>query len=221
MGAASTGSLQRLQRLTSKLPGAPALKQRLHDNVAACGVVYRLSMDRQPAGFTLLTYHMILERPDPFYPWAVLRPAFERQLRFVQRHCTVLSLNEIADRLDRGQPLPPRCVSLTFDDGYRDFSTTAWPLLQQYRLPATLFLTVDACERGWLWPDLLIQAARTTTRQAVTIEGLPGQAPSWPLRTLEERVRAAHELCRALKRLPNARRLDALDELVRQLLIRG
>lgn len=33
-----------------------------------------------------------------------------------------------------------RAVVITFDDGYRDFYITAWPILKKYDLPATVFL---------------------------------------------------------------------------------
>src|SRR5208337_3626171 len=36
---------------------------------------------------------------------------------------------------------------LTFDDGYRDFYVKAFPILKQYRLPATVFLITDSIDR--------------------------------------------------------------------------
>lgn len=33
---------------------------------------------------------------------------------------------------------------LTFDDGYSDFSENAWPLLDAYKFPATVFVVADA-----------------------------------------------------------------------------
>ncbi|HYR26663.1 MAG TPA: polysaccharide deacetylase family protein, partial [Aquabacterium sp.] len=36
--------------------------------------------------------------------------------------------------------IAPRSVVLTFDDGYQDFHDHAWPALQEYGFPATVFL---------------------------------------------------------------------------------
>ena len=53
----------------------------------------------------------------------------------------VVSLDEVVDYLQGGEPLPERPVVLTFDDGYRSAFLHAVPLLQARGLPATFFIT--------------------------------------------------------------------------------
>lgn len=52
----------------------------------------------------------------------------------------VLPFGESIDRLRAGT-LPPRAVTLTFDDGFFDFQQRAWPLLRRHGFPATVYLT--------------------------------------------------------------------------------
>ena len=55
--------------------------------------------------------------------------------------------------LDKIRQLPPEsdCVALTFDDGFDNFASVAWPELRERRLPATLFVVVDHVGRTNEW----------------------------------------------------------------------
>lgn len=55
----------------------------------------------------------------------------------------VLPLESAVARLQAGT-LPPRAVALTFDDGYASVVETAWPLLKERGLDATLFVVTGS-----------------------------------------------------------------------------
>ncbi len=206
-------------RLTAALPGGRRLKQCLQNSPTACGITYAAATTGRDEGFTVLTYHGILDRPDPFYGYATPLADFERQVRLLRRFCAVLSLDEILDRLEQGRSLPRRCVTLTFDDGYRDFVTLAGPLLKRHGLPATVFAAVAALERGWLWPDLVRHVLRTTAAGDVELETLTDGGPRvFTLDTLSERLSAVASLDARLKRLEDRAKWTVLEELVWKLL---
>lgn len=50
---------------------------------------------------------------------------------------------EIVRRLARGEPLQPKTVLLTFDDGFSDNCDLALPVLRKHRFPATVFLVSE------------------------------------------------------------------------------
>ena len=195
------------------------LRRVLRNNPTACGVTYIASTAGRDQGFTALTYHLVLEEPNPFYSYATPLDAFERQARLLRRFCAVLSLDEIVDRMERGLSLPARCIALTFDDGYRDLDALTGPLLRRHGLPATAFITVDALERGWLWPDLVRHTLRTAAAGYVELETLADGGPrTFPLERLSERLDAVARLDVRLKRLTNEAKWTVLEELAWKLL---
>jgi peptidoglycan/xylan/chitin deacetylase (PgdA/CDA1 family) len=56
---------------------------------------------------------------------------------------TPISLYALLDYLTLGSPLPAKPVVLTFDDGYRDNYTNAFPMLRERGLTATFFIVTD------------------------------------------------------------------------------
>jgi peptidoglycan/xylan/chitin deacetylase (PgdA/CDA1 family) len=87
-------------------------------------------------------YHRITN--ETFDPWQLAVPpdSFAEQLSWLARRRTVLRLAEFAD-LHRHGKLPRDAVALTFDDGYACTAETAVPLLEQFQLPATIFIAAD------------------------------------------------------------------------------
>lgn len=53
---------------------------------------------------------------------------------------TFMTNTELADVLDGKKTLPAKPILLTFDDGYRDFYTDAFPILKKYNVKATAYL---------------------------------------------------------------------------------
>jgi len=100
----------------------------------------------------ILMYHRITD--EPFC--AGLAPAeFERHLVYVKKHFRVVPISQLLEEVANNQ-VKPYTIALTFDDGHADFFHNAWPLLQKYKLPASLYVTTGFVDGNyWLWPDLL------------------------------------------------------------------
>ncbi len=131
-------------------------------------VVWRLSAGR----LRILCYHGVcLDRlaSEPWVPgYFVAESAFEEQLQYMQRNASVLPLCEAVTRLREGS-LPPRAVSITFDDGYANNLYLAHPLLQKYRMHATVFLSSAYIQSGELYPFLKLKLIRQYVRSAVPL----------------------------------------------------
>lgn len=61
---------------------------------------------------------------------------------------TVLPVQDIVERLQKGEELPDRTVGITIDDAYRSIYTQAWPRLKAAGLPFTVFVSTAHVDHG-------------------------------------------------------------------------
>ncbi|MEX0586994.1 MAG: polysaccharide deacetylase family protein, partial [Pirellulales bacterium] len=86
----------------------------------------------------VLMYHRVAD--DRGTPWTISNRTFAAQIAWLRRHFELVSLDEAQRRVASGSSERP-CVSITFDDGYRDNGRTAIPLLIQEQIPCTYFVS--------------------------------------------------------------------------------
>ena len=85
----------------------------------------------------ILMYHHIGQDTNWLF---VKKETFAGQMDYLgQKGYTTVTLSELVASLGGGQPLSPKPVVLTFDDGYRDFYENAYPILRTHNFKATLF----------------------------------------------------------------------------------
>jgi peptidoglycan/xylan/chitin deacetylase (PgdA/CDA1 family) len=179
-----------------------AAKRRLAEALATVGLPQAFLRLRQGAPLVLRYHRVYPDGARPFYRLGVERRLFEEQLDFLGRHFEVVPLSSIIGALRAERPLPRRAVAITFDDGYRDNLTEAWPALRARGLPATVFVTVDAVETGpSLWWDRLAAAVQAAPEGATTA-GIGVNDPPARLGDELSRVRAFDRIREAWKQRP-------------------
>jgi peptidoglycan/xylan/chitin deacetylase (PgdA/CDA1 family) len=143
----------------------------------------------------------------------------QRMRLLAQEHCNILPLGEAVVRLQSGT-LPPRAVTITFDDGYQDFYSVAFPVIESFGFPVTLYLTTYYVEynrpvfnlmcRYLLWKGRLQQSLHWPEVFPVpcAVDSVAGrEAASAAIKGFaSSRQLSAHERDRLLARL--AERLD-------------
>lgn len=110
----------------------------------------------------ILMYHRVAEESQDPWDLCVNPEQFGEQLSILSQTANCVPLTRIQrDSLGKGKGKPT--VAITFDDGYRDNLHNALPLLEQFGVPATVFVVADtlgterefwwdALERCILWP---------------------------------------------------------------------
>jgi peptidoglycan/xylan/chitin deacetylase (PgdA/CDA1 family) len=163
----------------------------------------------------IFTYHRVLERADPLLPDEPDASLFEQQARWLGQFCNVLSMTDAVRRLVAGT-LPARAACITFDDGYANNHDVAMPILRRLGLPATVYVTVDAIERGVMWNDLVIEAVRRRGDAGDAASAIAAKLAELKYLPLQERWNAAAALYEAAADAPPPR-LMMTPQMVRAL----
>lgn len=161
----------------------------------------------------ILTYHSIVDCPLPFDLWTHMQlPAFEEHMAFLHRTANVVPLAEIVGGVRRKR-LPKYAVAITFDDGFGNNFTRAYPVLRRFRLPATIFVSTGFIGRQELfWPERLAYQVMKTSNSSMSFAG---QILS--LKNAADRIQANSVLKENLKKKHPIRLEADLQEIERKL----
>jgi peptidoglycan/xylan/chitin deacetylase (PgdA/CDA1 family) len=167
----------------------------------------------------VLVYHRIIAPAAEDLPiqdgMYVIPAVFEQHLKYLKNHYNMLSLDKFLLTLAGNRSFGKDC-HITFDDGWLDNFTNAFPLLKKHRIPATVFLSTDFIGTSeWFWPEkilyLFTQEKRSPRKKLILPESsyifrLIYQSKS----SLEKRINAAINF---LKKMPPLTIESVLEEL--------
>lgn len=165
-----------------------------------------------PAGGKLcvISYHRVLEAQHPLLASEPDIATFRWQMALLADCFTVLPLHAALRALAAGR-MPPRAVCITFDDGYRSIHDLALPVLREFGLPATVFVTSGHVDHGNMWNDRIIEALQALPSGQLDLRSLG--LGSYPLQTIDDRKKAVGLLTEGSKYLAPAARSAVIEHL--------
>jgi peptidoglycan/xylan/chitin deacetylase (PgdA/CDA1 family) len=139
-----------LQKIRSKLNRET--KYRVRDIKHTLG--FNESFYSSARGNRILIYHGIcINNHTRFNPIFLKLKTFEEHLKFFKKHFNIVSLDDYYKQKFSSSKFN---ICLTFDDGFANNYKYVLPLLAQYKIPATFFITaIRAAGCDILWNDFL------------------------------------------------------------------
>ena len=104
---------------------------------------------------SILMYHRVLPEDKIYQDYnlglAVTLRNFENQINFLKDNYNIVTMDEFVDRL-KVKKKNNFCITITFDDGYKDNLDYALPILKKNNIPATIYITTRFLDKNvWVW----------------------------------------------------------------------
>jgi peptidoglycan/xylan/chitin deacetylase (PgdA/CDA1 family) len=191
-----------------------SLKRKLIDLAYSTGLI-RAGRGLWAKSLTVVNYHRI-ENPDrnafdSFKPNVSATPDdFDRQMDYLAKWFHVVSVRDIVQWLDGKKDLPPYAALITFDDGYLDNYTHAFPILRAHNFPALIFLTTGhiGTDAAFYW-DMAAYCFHHTTKDQLKFPD--GRSEHWS--TPEQREQVSRTWIELMKTLPHKEKLGYVERL--------
>jgi len=170
---------------------------------------------------TILAYHRIYDMGDeasfPFDPELISATPeqFKTQIEYVKRYFNVVSFNDVINHIDGKNPLPKRPIIITFDDGHYDNFSNAFPILKSLDVPATIFLSTGYIGTSDIfWFDWVAYIIYRTKKISFSLgDNLVFNIED----SIESRREISEQVLEYLKSVPNASRLQIIDDMTKEL----
>ena len=164
---------------------------------------------------TVLAYHRIMD-VDENFPFDIeLISAsckqFEEQINFVSKYFTPITIEQLVECYNTSTALPEKSVLITFDDGFEDNYKNAFPILEKFNVPATIFLSTDYISSNkTLWFDRLAYFILNSDED---IFRLVLESKFNIKNNYENRRSVLEEVMEYVKHIPNSEREILLDDM--------
>ncbi|MFM1896974.1 MAG: hypothetical protein RLZZ385_2048 [Pseudomonadota bacterium] len=153
----------------------------------------------------ILQYHHISNSTPP--STSTTPEAFRSHLEYLRDNgFTVMPLDTLLSSLRNQQPVPDKAVAITFDDGYISIYSEAFPTLQSFGFPFTVFIStqpIDDNQQGFMTWDQIremsnagVLFANHMVHHPYMLDRLPGETDTDWLERQRQELLAAEERIR-------------------------
>jgi peptidoglycan/xylan/chitin deacetylase (PgdA/CDA1 family) len=153
----------------------------------------------------ILTYHGVLRNPDKHKREYldvnfIDENCFQRQMHYLSRKYHPISLSKFVELLIEQKRPPKYSVVITFDDGFKNNYTIAYPILQKTQTPFAIFLTTGfiGSKNQMLWTQKIKWMIYHTCKKSISFK-MGSSKISYSLKTPVEKEYATEKILSYLK----------------------
>lgn len=173
----------------------------------------------------ILLYHQIVDENSKYLSKGpvVHHPLsqFKKEVVYFKKNYEVVGFDEVVHNLKHSLGFKRPSVAITFDDGYLNNYTLAYPIIKKYNIPATIYVAtslIGTNERTWT--DQIESAFLATRKHYFSLPAVFGDAKV-RIQTQEEKKEANIKTAEALKIRPDDERRELIRELFAAVEVNG
>lgn len=133
-----------------------------------------------PNGIYCLNYHRVGNKEDTNFDKNVFSCStnnFRKQIEYFKDNFTLITPLMVDMMISKGDEITSRFLLITFDDGYIDNYTNAYPILKSLNVPATFFVATDYISSGKIpWWDAVAYMINKTNLSTVKYKELSNKS---------------------------------------------
>lgn len=167
----------------------------------------------------ILMYHGVTDKR--IINWTQV-PAheFRGQMRYIRRRCNPVGLMKAVEILGKNCHDHNHSIVVTFDDGFKNNYSCAYPIMKTFTIPSTVFLTTSFVDKdprygGILWTDYISSILQSTAKNHLDLTDF--DLGRIDLSDSLKRYHAKGRICFELKKLDYERKNRIIEEIGRRL----
>jgi peptidoglycan/xylan/chitin deacetylase (PgdA/CDA1 family) len=144
----------------------------------------------------------------------ILEDEFFQHMKYIKKHCVVISIDEAVEFKRKRKGYPPRAVVVSFDDGFRNIFTSAAPILESLRIPAIFYITSGIVNTDIMfWVDMIEDCLNITRKSSIKIR--LDKEYSFAIRNNGQKINALQRI----KSFCKASRADVKNRVINDLMV--
>ena len=159
---------------------------------------------------SILIYHQVSKDVDPMRPADPVEALFRWHMQLLRDYFNPLPLATAVQLLQKDS-LPANSVCVTFDDGYLNNLEVAQPVMEEFSIPATVFVATAFSQGRNMWNDRLIDLLGQPDITEINLDAL--QLESVSLGDWGHRRRVVDRIIPVIKYKSLTERNDIIDQL--------
>ena len=136
---------------------------------------------------------------------------FHRQMEHISQNCHLLSMQEVSEYCRDKKPFPRKSVAVTFDDSFENVHRVAFPILKEFNIPFTFYLTTSFIESDdMFWVDMIEDCINRSEVDEIKV---PYIDDTFFLRSLKDKLHALSMIKGYCKRTNKSEKDEIIEAL--------